>query len=55
MKTNKCIKCDNKTHQKDNLCVSCRIGLTQMYDELLDLLKKDKKWNLRTFKMSGTR
>jgi hypothetical protein len=55
MKTNKCVKCDNKTFQKDNICVVCRIGLTGMYTELADLLKKGNKEDLRTLKISGTR
>lgn len=55
MKTNKCIKCDNKTFQKDNICVVCRIGLTGIYSELADLLKKSNKRNLPTLKASGTR
>ena len=45
MKAKKCQKCDNSTHQKEGICVSCQLGLTQMYNELIDLLKKDKKWN----------
>jgi hypothetical protein len=55
MKTNKCVKCDNKTLQKDNICVVCRIGLTGMYTELTDLLKKGNKPSLRTVKISETR
>jgi hypothetical protein len=45
MKAKKCQKCENTTLQKDGICVSCHLGLTQMYGELIDLLKKDKKWN----------
>ena len=55
MKTNKCVKCDNKTFQKDNVCVVCRIGLTGIYSELEELLKKTGKGDLRTVKISGTR
>jgi len=55
MKTNKCIKCDNKTFQRDNICVVCRIGLTGIYTELSELLKKGNKGNLRTAKASGAR
>ena len=55
MKTSKCIKCDNKTFQEDNICVVCKIGLTVIYTELLDLLKKGNKGTLRTLKISGTR
>jgi len=55
MKTNKCVKCDNKTLQKDGICVVCRIGLTGMYTELADLLKKGTKEDLRTLKISGSK
>ncbi len=55
MKANKCVKCDNKTFQADKICVVCRIGLTGIYTELADLLKKSGKGNLRTLKISGTR
>jgi hypothetical protein len=50
MKAHKCMHCDNQTHQKDSICVSCKLGITQMYTELVDLMKKDKKWNLRVRK-----
>lgn len=50
MKVHKCLQCDNKTHQKDGICVSCRLGITQMYTELAELMKKDKKYALRTRK-----
>ena len=55
MKANKCVKCDNQTFQADNICVVCRIGLTGIYAELVDLLKKGNKGNLSTLKISGTR
>jgi len=52
MKTNKCMKCDNKTHQKDSICVVCKIGITAIHEELVDLLKKSNKGCLRTLKIS---
>jgi hypothetical protein len=42
MKANKCIKCENKTFQKDGLCVVCRIGISTIYVELTELLKTGK-------------
>ncbi len=43
MKTHKCIKCDTiTTRQEDGICVVCKIGVTQMHAELVDLLKKNK-------------
>jgi hypothetical protein len=55
MKAHKCAKCDNKTFQKDDICVICKIGLTGIYTDLVDLLKKSNKGTLRTLKISGTR
>jgi hypothetical protein len=55
MKTNKCVRCDNKTFQEDKICVVCKIGLTGIYTELADLLKKGNKENYRTLKAPGTR
>ncbi len=46
MKVNKCTQCNNNTYQKDGICVSCRIGISKMYDELKDLMKEDKKLDL---------
>jgi len=46
MKVNKCTQCNNNTYQKDGICVSCRIGISKMYDELKELMKEDKKWDL---------
>jgi hypothetical protein len=43
VKTHKCIKCDITTRQEDGICVVCKIGVTQMHAELVDLLKKKKK------------
>jgi hypothetical protein len=52
MKAKKCVTCDNHTFQKDNICVSCKLGLTQMYMELTDLLKK-KNGNRRKLHKPG--
>lgn len=45
-KSNTCKVCDTKTYQKDSICVLCKTGLTQMYEELIELLKKNKEWDL---------
>jgi len=55
VKANKCKNCDNQTFQKDGICVSCRIGINEMYTELADLLQKDTKWNLQTAKIAHRR
>ncbi len=55
MKVNKCVTCGNKTFQEDKICVVCRIGITGIYTELVDLLKKGSKGDLPTLKASGTR
>lgn len=55
MKAKTCTQCDKKTFQKDGICALCKIGLTQMYDELIDLLKKDNKLAIRTPKTAKTR
>jgi hypothetical protein len=55
MKVYKCIKCNNKTHQDDSICVVCRINIPQMFAELVDLLKKDNMWNYRLSKIVGRR
>ena len=52
---NKCKNCDNQTFQKDGICVSCRIGINQLYTQLTDLLQKDTKCNLQTAKMAHRR
>ena len=54
-KTNKCVKCNNKTFQEDGVCVVCRICLTGLYTELVDLLKEGGKEELRPVKIHGTR
>ncbi len=46
MKSKKCLECGNQTYQGDQICVACKIGVSRMYKELIDLLKKDKRWNL---------
>jgi hypothetical protein len=48
MKAHKCTNCDNTTHQKDGICVICRLGITQMHEELVDLMKKKKKLQFDT-------
>jgi hypothetical protein len=45
MKGKKCTQCDNDTYQKDGICVSCKIGITKMYDELKELMKENTKWD----------
>lgn len=55
MKVKKCKKCSNETYQEDNICVLCKIGVTQMYQELDDLIKKNNKWNLHPRKAAGAR
>lgn len=52
MKARKCIKCDNSTHQEDGVCVICRLGIKQVYSDLIDLLKKDKNFNFRRLKIA---
>jgi hypothetical protein len=47
MKINKCIKCENTTRQPDGICVVCKLGISQMHTELISLLKKKKRWNVR--------
>jgi hypothetical protein len=55
MKINKCVKCNNKTHQVDGVCVVCRINIPQMFAELVDLLKKDNTRDYRLLKIAGRR
>jgi hypothetical protein len=45
MKIKECRLCGKRTNQKD-VCVLCATGITQMQQELVDLLKRDKQWNL---------
>jgi len=45
MRSTKCRKCGNETFQKD-ICVLCKTGITQMYEELKDLLRRDREKNL---------
>jgi hypothetical protein len=42
----KCKKCGTKTSCRNGICALCKAGITQIYDELRDLLKKDKNWNM---------
>jgi hypothetical protein len=46
MKGKKCTQCKNDTYQKDGICVSCRIGISKMYDELKELMKENTKWDV---------
>jgi hypothetical protein len=55
MKVNKCVTCGNKTFQEDKVCVVCKIGLSGIYMELVDLLKKGNGKSLRALKISGMR
>jgi hypothetical protein len=42
MRSIRCRECGNETLQKD-ICVLCQTGITQMYEDLKDLLKKDRE------------
>ncbi len=42
----KCIVCGVKTKQKNAICVLCESGITLVYEELLDFLRRDKKEDL---------
>lgn len=42
----KCIVCGIKTNQKNDVCVLCENGITLVYEELMDLLRRDKKKDL---------
>jgi len=55
MKAKKCRECGNETFQDDDICVLCKIGVTQMYRELDDLIKKKDKWHLNHRKTAGAR
>jgi len=55
MKAKKCKQCNNETFQKDGICVICRIGITPVYTELVDLLKQDSKWDSRIHKTAAGR
>ncbi len=46
MKGKKCGQCSNSTYQKDGICVSCKLGLTRMHDELKEMMDQNKKWGL---------
>jgi len=55
MKSNKCKQCENETFQKEGICVICKIGITPIYTELVDLLKQDGKWDPRIQKTAESR
>ena len=44
-KSNKCKVCGIKTYQKDDMCVLCKTGITQIY-EMIESLKtaKEQEW-----------
>ncbi|MEW6001398.1 MAG: PilZ domain-containing protein [Nitrospirota bacterium] len=46
MRAMKCVECGNETYQKNGICVLCETGITQIYRELIDLLKMGKEENL---------
>jgi ornithine carbamoyltransferase len=51
MQSNKCTECGNETYEKDCICALCKKNITQMHEELIELLKKDKEWKLRENKI----
>jgi hypothetical protein len=51
MKVYECIKCNNKTHQADSICVVCRSNIPQMSAELIDLLKRDNRRKIQLSKI----
>ncbi len=56
MKANKCMHCDNRTFQKDGICVICRIGIAGMCAELARLLNKEEnRIKLRAAKLRRRR
>jgi hypothetical protein len=38
-KSHKCKICSTRTYQKDSICVLCRTGIKEQYEELEHLLK----------------
>ena len=52
MKSRKCEKCGNETHQTDSICVLCKIGITGMYVELIELLQKERKLHPQKMKIA---
>ncbi len=42
----KCIVCGIKTNQKNDICVLCENGITLVYEELMELIRRDKKSDL---------
>lgn len=45
MQTTKCIECGTETFQKDSICALCEAGITQMREDLMLLLNREKRWN----------
>jgi len=50
MKSTKCLVCGNETFQ-GSICVLCRTGITQMRNELIELLMKNNNQNSQKLKM----
>jgi hypothetical protein len=46
-----CIECGNQTRDPDGFCVLCKKQINQIHKELMDLLAKDKKRNLKENKI----
>jgi hypothetical protein len=44
-KITKCIKCGTQTSCRNGVCALCSAGITKIYDDLRNLLKRDKNWN----------
>ena len=44
VKSHKCKVCATKTLQNDDICVLCKTGITQKYEELMTLLKEREEW-----------
>ena len=43
-RSHNCTICATRTHQKDDICVLCKTGITQKHDELMALLKEREEW-----------
>jgi hypothetical protein len=43
-RSNRCSICNTNTFQKDALCVLCKAGINQKYDELRALIEEHKQW-----------
>jgi hypothetical protein len=46
MRISKCIECSNEAPPEDSHCALCKVGVTQMYDELIYLLTIHNSWGL---------